>query len=332
MQERNELHYYIDEAEACKHQLEKRSNQAPSSRQGFLSKLQSRYRQHQVKKMLAERKKREKARLAELIVPFDGLNHEPRKTPLIVSLTSFPARVNCVAAVVGGMLRQTLRPDKICVWLGKEKFPDEVIPAELARLRDAGLVEVNFREDIKPHTKYFYAMQEYPDAAIVTVDDDIIYRETLLEELWNSYLSMPDCVSCARAHKIRFDREGALMPYNDWIMEYRYHVGKPSDRLLATGVGGVLYPPRCFGEEAFNLPVIKETCLSADDLWLKVMELRYHRKVVLCADSSIPQEILSTAWGIALANSNLKDENDRQMQAILKHYGMNLIDYMDDEV
>ena len=126
----------------------------------------------------------------------DGLNTtEHRDKKIIVSLTSYPARINIVPYVIASILKQTMKPDKIILWLGIEKFPDKKLPKIFEKLKRCG-VDIEFREDLGPHTKYFYAMKEYPEDLIITFDDDVIYHGYIIESLYKSYLLHPKCV-CA---------------------------------------------------------------------------------------------------------------------------------------
>lgn len=43
--------------------------------------------------------------------------------------------------------------------------------------------------------------------------------------------------------------------------------------LLATGVGGILYPPHCMDNRLFDIEKIQQLCLYGDDIWLKAMQL-----------------------------------------------------------
>lgn len=326
-----ELQYYQDEAEYYKSKLDFHNRYfAPKPATGLKGKIKKFISDYKLKKRNKARVKREEQRTKEYTVPVDGLNHEPREIPIIVSLTSFPARMKEVPAAIGSMLRQTMKPDRIILHLTKSQFEGKELPAAIRALQEKSGLEVVFcEENLKPHTKYFYAIQANPEAIIVTVDDDIIYRPTLIEELYASYLRHPDCVSCVRAHKMRFSKEGVLFPYNEWIMECHYDIDVPSHQLLATGVGGVLYPPHCLPKETFDQATILKTCLNADDLWLKVMEIRNGTKVVLCADSQLPQEILEGAQGVSLLSGNVVGcKNDEQMQNILEHFSMDLAEYL----
>ena len=117
--------------------------------------------------------------------------HEQVPKELIVSMTSHPARINNVALVVETIYKQTRLPDKVILWLGESRFPGKYadLPKELVKLATDKKLDVRWCDDVdlKPHTKYFYAFKEYPDALIITVDDDILYHPKLIENLYNSY-------------------------------------------------------------------------------------------------------------------------------------------------
>ena len=49
---------------------------------------------------------------------------KPYQPKLIVSLTSFPARINTVHQVIESLLNQTKKADKIILWLAPEQFPN----------------------------------------------------------------------------------------------------------------------------------------------------------------------------------------------------------------
>ena len=111
-------------------------------------------------------------------------NDKPEE--IIVSMTSFPARIEYVYLSLSQLFNQTLPPDKIELWLAEPQFPSHELPENLRPLIDLGL-EVKFcPEDIKGHKKYFYAMKSHPDSLVTTFDDDLIYHEWCIEELYKS--------------------------------------------------------------------------------------------------------------------------------------------------
>ena len=211
---------------------------------------------------------------------------EEKVKKLIVSLTSYPARINTVGTVVENLYTQTRLPDAVLLWLAREQFPngEEDLPNYLRNLMSQDKVTVRWCDDLKSHKKYFYTLQEFTDDLVVTVDDDLLYPETMLENLYQCYLRHPETVSTVRAHLMIFTEDGTLMPYRDWIQETDVCLDQPSMQLFATGGAGTLYPGGIFKPELFNKEAITETCLMADDLWLKAMALLSDVPVVVAQE------------------------------------------------
>ncbi|MDE7253383.1 MAG: hypothetical protein K2O32_10640 [Acetatifactor sp.] len=199
-----------------------------------------------------------------------------RHNKIIVSLTSYPKRISCVDRVIKTLLIQTLKPDKIIIWLSKEEFPNQNmdLPTDLIELCQYGLEIRWVSGDLKSHKKYFYAMQEFEGEIIITVDDDTYYNPELIECLYNSYISHPHAVSCTRTNLICKDDMEDLSPYGDWEKKYSFYVDMEMMDLLAVGCGGVLYPPNCFELDTLcDEYSIEKYCLFQDDLWLKINEI-----------------------------------------------------------
>jgi glycosyltransferase involved in cell wall biosynthesis len=211
-----------------------------------------------------------------------GLNTtEKRDKKIVVSVTTIPPRIQKIQQVMMRMLTQTVRPDKIVIYLGKIQFEGKKLPLFLRLQMELFGVEVRYVEDIGPHTKYFWAMKEFPNDLIVTVDDDIRYPNDMIEELYNSYKKHPNCVSARRCHLITFDEQGQIKKYNDWKYKYSELIDTPSMLLFPTGVGGVLYPPQVLHPEVFNIENVKKLSLKADDVWLKFMAVMNGTKTVM---------------------------------------------------
>lgn len=194
---------------------------------------------------------------------------------LIVSLTTYPRRIHLIPQVLESIYKQTRKADEIVLWLAEEQFPgrEEEFPEDVRNLVLENRLTIRWCDDLKPHKKYFYALQEYSDDLVVTLDDDLLYSPYMLSSLYASYLLYPECVSTVRAHLVMLDEQNQIMPYNAWIQETDYCIHKPSMQLMATGGAGVLHPPGLFRKEFFDAEAIRENCLWADDLWLKAMQL-----------------------------------------------------------
>ncbi len=193
---------------------------------------------------------------------------------LIVSMTSYPKRIGGVADVLQSLLAQTHPADKVLLWLADSQFPgqDNDLPQAIRDLETDGRIEVRWCPDLKPHKKYLYAMREFPEDVIVTVDDDVLYPEDTLDLLYRSYRVFPKAVSAMRTHLMTFDEHGDLLPYRHWVKQTDICLNQPSMQLLATGVGGVLYPPHLLDPELLREDLVTDLCLYADDLWLKAVE------------------------------------------------------------
>ncbi|MFI3315433.1 MAG: glycosyl transferase, partial [Rikenellaceae bacterium] len=125
------------------------------------------------------------------------------KPKLIVSLTSFPARIESVHLVVETIFRQTVKPDMIILWLSNEQFDGvDSLSDNLIKQQSRGLT-IKFKDgDIRSHKKYYYVLKEFPDANIITVDDDIFYKDTLIADLLRYHKSHPDCIVSHYSKKI----------------------------------------------------------------------------------------------------------------------------------
>jgi len=242
---------------------------------------------------------------------------------IIVSLTTWPARINTVHIAIKSILEQTYKPDKVLLYLAKSQFPelDSGLPESLKKMRDQGLEIRWCDEDLKSHKKYYYAMRDYPEDIIITVDDDLIYESHMVEKLLKSYKSHPYAVSAMRTHLMKFDGVGNVLPYKEWVMEQRKVVGIPSMRLFATSGAGTLYPPHCMSKELFNKEILAKLCLKADDIWLKIMQVMANTPVVLVTDKCWLKYVPDTQ-DVALYKSNGgQGQNDVQIQNVLNYYG-----------
>lgn len=190
----------------------------------------------------------------------------------IVSFTSYGERLEKLAPImVESLKNQKDKRFKIVLTVYKEDVKH--IPKQFYNDVEIIISDV----DLKSHLKYFYTMQKYKECPIITVDDDVMYKEDMTLTLYNSWNNNQKNVSCLRAHKIVVDNNGIPINYKDWIWE-TFAEG-PSEYLFATGVGGVIYPPDCLKITKEDIPEI-EKCLYADDVYLKHKEYKKGIKTI----------------------------------------------------
>lgn len=237
---------------------------------------------------------------------------------VILSLTTFPARIGKVHVTIETLLRQTRSPEKIILWLAESQFPDRKIPRALKRQQKRGL-EIHYCDDLRSHKKYYYAMKKYPDKMIITVDDDTYYPENLVEQLLVTHEKFPDCVCCMLAHGIVL-KEGEVEPYASWRADAD-EIREASHLLMPVGCEGVLYPPHSLDERVFSREDIAQLCPRADDLWLKAMATLAGTKTVQCNAVSVTFANQMIAGKESLNSVNVaQGENDRQLRNILGKY------------
>lgn len=244
-----------------------------------------------------------------------------RPTELVLSLTSHPPRMQTISACIRSLLAQSKPADRCILWLSEEQFPRKMddLPPDLTALA-TGRFEVRWvSDDLGPHKKYLYAMQEFPQSAVITVDDDVEYDPDLVQTLYEAHLQRNYSVIAGRCHLVRFRPDGTLRSYVTWGQEHQNLRGVDTYALIPTGIGGVLYPPGALPVEAFEVPAIKETCLHADDLWLKVMTT-LNGYPVFMPHRRFEFRNINGSQNSALWRGNyFGNGNDEAMQRILDH-------------
>lgn len=241
---------------------------------------------------------------------------------VIVSFTTFPARMKTLPVVIESLLHQTVKPDSIILWLADTQYPDkEKVSNQLKKYVEQGL-EIKYCEDLRSHKKYYYSMKENPEAIVVTVDDDIIYPEDMLKKLLRAHVKYPECIVANRAHKITFNGEG-ILPYSKW----NSRVGdenKPDILLCPTTGAGCLFPPQSLSIHCFDKEKLKELCFYADDIWLKCMSYLKGTSVVVSESKSaeIIDVLGNKRSGLAKLNVE-RDLNTEQIKKVTKYFHIN---------
>lgn len=237
---------------------------------------------------------------------------------IIVSLTSYPDRIRTLSRVIKTLMVQTRRPDLIILWLAEEQFAnrDEDLPGDLIELTNYGLT-IRWCKDLKPHKKYFYVMQEYPEDIVITVDDDVYYSPRMISVLMDEYDKHRNSVICIRANRIAKPEQGKF-DYTEFETYYRGLCGIELTDILPTGVGGVLYPPHSIPKDAFDEDLIRKLCLYQDDIWLKTWSVINGFTNVIAVEE-LPLDIIKELQSDCLFIKNQKAGNDGALENIVQY-------------
>lgn len=255
------------------------------------------------------------------IFGFD-VRHLDDSSSFVVSLTSFPARIGKIWITIESIYRQTVKPKRILLFLSKSEFPNATIdlPLNIKRYMSRGLKVVFVEDNLMPHKKYLYAFKMVLEGTadyneVITIDDDEFYMPDTIERLMNLHMEFPNAVCANKVRRIRLNKD-----YQEW--NYVYEKQSPRHNLLPIGVGGVLYPARCFKDmRMYDVELIKQLCLRADDLWLKAFEIINNIPVV-SGDYEKPSIDILGSQSFSLMATNTSNQasinNNTQWKAIVE--------------
>lgn len=208
---------------------------------------------------------------------------------VIASITTYPARINVVGYAIETIFNQSVKPDRIILWLAKSQFPkgEEELPEMIKKQIKRGL-EVRFVEDYKSHKKYFFAMKEFPDSCIITFDDDVFYPPFIIEDLMEMHKNYPDCVCAHSASEIPGNN---FYDMREWKSGHFSSLNEEFGRLRIIGISGVLYPPNVLHSDVLDVELRDKLCPWADDLWLTMMAYINGKRIVRYEHCSNPLDI-----------------------------------------
>lgn len=228
------------------------------------------------------------------------------KPPIIVSLTSYPLRISTIHKTIETLLNQTLKADKVVLWLAEEEFPNKEkdLPAELIAQTQRGL-EIAWCHNIRSYKKLIPALKAYPDAVLVTTDDDNYYHPDWLEKLYRAYLNNPDCIQCHRITKVALDRNDEFVVFPGGKDFWRF----PSYLNKLVGAGGVLYPPHCFHPDVLDEEKFMTLAPTSDDIWFWLMAALAGYRVNVVPNNIVKLDYVEGTQDCALCLINDHGEN-----------------------
>jgi hypothetical protein len=211
--------------------------------------------------------------------------------PVVISLTTSPARIRFLKQIFDGIDGRTF--DHICLNLPDVYKPTGekyTIPNWMHTYPK--LVINTFGEDLGPISKLVPTIKRFPNAFVITIDDDTLYKRYFVNCLGHMYDNV------ANAKNTVFAQHGVV--YNQWTRRNenkhfdnfcfdlldkraRKHTTYSVNQLLHTkymtlhvanlveGFGGVMYPPGVINpEELESLSKTSKKCFLSDDMTISV--------------------------------------------------------------
>ena len=230
----------------------------------------------------------------------DAAAASSERSDVIVGLTTIPSRLPFLVPTLKSLLLQTVPPAKILLHLPRHSRREEVeysVPPELEGLQ---VIQIVRCPDWGPATKILPALLDSdPDQRIVAVDDDRIYRPTLLQNLLEASERHPEAaVGCfgVIVPLDRIDRRKRLLGRTIEGLRYGRGVSLRGSRLrnplpvdILHGYGGVMVRPCFFDlDRLADLQGAPEAAWLEDDTWFAA-HCRVPKLIVPSKPGSFPR-------------------------------------------
>jgi hypothetical protein len=241
----------------------------------------------------------------------------------IVGLTSFPPRIGAVHLTLRSLLKQSLLPARIVLVLSDVEFPEGnlQLPSNLKRLILKAQVEIEVLYspgNIRSYKKLIPVLDRWPEATVITVDDDVLYPRSWAASLVEASKAFPDCIVGTRGTEISIV-EGVPAPYRTWKPSKTF---SPGHGVFLTGRGGILYPPHSLDANVTNWGLAKALCSSGDDIWFKAMAVIGDTRCLRVeAGREFPSNGASQKVALWRANV-IGEENDAAFKRVSDHFGL----------
>jgi hypothetical protein len=248
---------------------------------------------------------------------------QPHTLPgeLIVSLTSYPPRFATLHLTLRSLLLQSVRPDRLILWIANADIP--LLPREVWDLESVGL-EIKECDDLKSYKKLVPALEAFPNAFVVTADDDAYYPPEWLQMLTEAFDPSEPTIIGGRIARIAKSSDGRIAPFAEWDFDVADAASRrPSTDLVPEGVGGTLYPPRSLDPIVIRRDLFQRLCPHGDDLWFYCCARMIGTKAKKAGG-----RLIASGWepsSSSLWSENKLGGNDRMWRALEEEFGSKML-------
>ena len=226
-------------------------------------------------------------------------NNKITNSTLLVSMTSYPARIYGIYEVFISLLNQSadISSYQCFLTLAKEEFKNGIIdlPVSIQKLIKNGWIKLIWYHNIYSHKKLFPIIQNYPENDILIVDDDTIRTYNFIEIFQKEHILYPTdiIVGCFMYF---FDNNLEIKRLNGYKGEKSKEFNAVPNIIFQTarpanGVGGVLYPKHTFSDKRFfNETLFMNLSPTSDESWqytFNIIENKILRQTSIIIDNSI---------------------------------------------
>lgn len=225
---------------------------------------------------------------------------------IVVSMTSYPARIKYVSKVWFSVLKQ-IKPEYNCkcvLVLAKPEFPnlEKDLPDDLNLMVKNDLIEIIWTEtNIRSHKKLMPVLKKYPNDSILIIDDDQYRPDGWLKIFIEDHKTWPTDVLAGRIQQREVNGHFVWQSVADTERGKIIKFGRSQN-----GRGGTLYPPGVFTDkEFFDEKLYMTYSPTSDESW-QYFWLKKHDIWPRATSSYIKDEklVIQAAQKTALWNKN----------------------------
>jgi hypothetical protein len=232
-----------------------------------------------------------------------------KNIPIYISLTSIFQNQEILLETLISLLNQKLLPDKIFIYLSIEPFlkdigfsDKEITNEQLKELlsKNENKIIINWTENTGPYRKLLPLLKEKwnDDCIIITVDDDTVYNENLIENFYNEYCKYKCLISNRGFTPKLIDNNLETFDY------YAHDINKEKYIYnFPTGKGGILYKPEFFHKTKdliFNKDIFFKTCGTNDDIWFYIVRVKNNIECYLSKNKFMLKDNTKSSTGLFL--------------------------------
>lgn len=186
---------------------------------------------------------------------------------IVLSMTTYPKRARYAKKAIKSVVIQNAYSLPIYVFVFEEEYSR--VSNQLSSLSKHNVQVVPYKQNLRQYLKIIPALEKFKNLSVITFDDDILYPHGWLDGLITAYQANPNLIIGYRGQCIP-DQE-TLSPENYFSLKlFRFPTvtALAPERILFTGVGGVLYPPKVFCSLVLNMKLALQLSPGNDDFWL----------------------------------------------------------------
>lgn len=227
-----------------------------------------------------------------------------KKDTIIVNITTYPARDNFLYKALKYFDKQTLKPDKIILWLSETEYDKENLPDTILNcLKENLLTDILFiNKNIYCHKRH-ECFKYFNYAFNIFIDDDIYYPLDFVEKL----------VYYSKLYNVPTSYFGKNMEYINTSWSTNNFKNGPDIKNRYYG-GLSCIPPYKFPIESFNYEKERDIiCPKCDESWLQMWFIKNNINVYNINEWKLgtsPFELIEDTQKISMWNENKQIKND----------------------